>query len=131
MSNLATTATVFGVNSDGVQDTFVHLPEALSIGWAVSTSRGLNLGLVPTFFDPLPCVQGYGGTTLRPGTATSPGRPLNLKAGCTAGSGNVRGPQHVAGRAAPAARQTDRAGRPAAARILVAQSLGDLMGGQE
>ncbi|MCL2542299.1 MAG: MCE family protein [Nocardioidaceae bacterium] len=131
MSNLATTATVFGVDSDGVRDTFVHLPEALSIGWAVSTSRGLNLGLVPTFFDPLPCTQGYAGTTLRSGTTTGPGRPLNLKAGCTARAGNVRGPQHLASRAVPGMRQTGRAGRPTAARILVARSLGDLMGGQE
>ena len=45
-----------------------QLPVAVSIGGSVITPHGLNLGLVPTFFDPLPCTSGYGGT------ATS-GRP--------------------------------------------------------
>lgn len=99
MSNLTSTATIVGVNADGVRDALVHLPEAVSIGYGVTGGRGLDLGLVPTFFSPLPCTEGYGSTTTRPGTDTTPGRPFNTRAGCTAprSEGNVRGPQAVAG----------------------------------
>lgn len=121
MGNLVTTAQVFGTHSAGVEDTMIRLPEAISIGWAITGSRGTNLGLVPSFFDPLPCVSGYGGTPLRPGTDTSDGAPLNTRAGCTlppsSGVG-VRGPGAV-----PAAKP--------AARLDVADSLGDLLGGDE
>lgn len=122
MANLVSTAQVFGTNAAGVEDTLVRAPEAVSVGWAVSGSRGMNMGLVPTFFDPLPCVQGYGGTPLRPGTDTSPGAPLNTDAGCTASGSsgvNVRGPGSV------------KHGSSGAARIDVARSLGDLLGGAQ
>lgn len=121
MANLVSTAQVFGTNSAGVEDTMIRLPEAISIGWAITGSRGMNLGLVPSFFDPLPCVAGYGGTSLRPGTDTAPGAPLNTRAGCTTppSSGvGVRGPKAI-----PATRP--------AARLDVADSLGDLLGGEE
>jgi phospholipid/cholesterol/gamma-HCH transport system substrate-binding protein len=119
MANLVSTAQVFGTNAAGVEDTLVRAPEAVSVGWAVTGSRGMNIGLVPTFFDPLPCVAGYGGTQKRRGTDTTPGRPFNTAAGCTGGpSGvNVRGP-------GAAARETAR-------RIDVASSLGDLLGGTQ
>ncbi|MFT4286436.1 MlaD family protein [Nocardioides sp.] len=122
MSNLVTTAQVFGTNAAGVEDTLIRVPEAVSVGWAITGSRGINLGLVPTFFDPLPCTDGYGGTTLRKGTDTSAGAPLNTDAGCTASTSSgvdVLGPQALAD------------GAPAAARVDVARSLGDLLGGVE
>ncbi|WP_377324499.1 MlaD family protein [Pimelobacter simplex] len=99
MNNLVSTATVFGVNSAGVRDAMVRLPEAVSIGWATTSGRGVSLGMVPTFFNPLPCVTGYSGTTQRRGTVTDEGPPLNTRAGCTAPrrEGNVRGPQAVKG----------------------------------
>jgi phospholipid/cholesterol/gamma-HCH transport system substrate-binding protein len=129
MSNLVSTATIFGVNSRGVEDTMIHLPEAVSVGWSINTANGLNMGLVPTFFDPLPCVEGYGGTDNRPGTETGPGRPLNKQAGCAAprSKGNVRGSQAVPGAA------TDRpaTGPAATADITVVEDLGALMGGSE
>lgn len=121
MSNLVSTAQVFGTNSAGVQDALYRVPEAVSIGWAVNGSKGLDLGLAQTYFDPLPCTSGYGGTTVRPGLDTSTGRPFNTNAGCTAApdSGtNVRGPKS-APRPKPAA----------AARVSVPDSMGDLMGG--
>ena len=121
MSNLVSTAQVFGTNAAGVQDALYRVPEAVSIGWAVNGSKGLDLGLAQTYFDPLPCTSGYGGTTVRPGLDTSTGRPFNTNAGCTAApdSGtNVRGPKS-APRPKPAA----------AARVSVPDSMGDLMGG--
>lgn len=98
MANLVTPAQVFGVNASGVQDAMARLPEALSIGWAINSSQGLNMGLAQTYFDPLPCTKGYEKTTLRPGVETSEGKPFNLEAGCTnapSSGKNVRGPKSV------------------------------------
>ncbi len=124
MSNLVSTAQVFGTNSQGVEDALIRIPEAISVGWAVNSSKGLNLGLAPTFFDPLPCVAGYGGTQLRQGTDTSAGRPFNKRARCTADprSGtNVRGP-HVLPKKSTGSGAT---------KVTVPSTLGDLMGGSE
>ncbi|MGJ9422539.1 MlaD family protein [Aeromicrobium sp. CF3.5] len=124
MGNLVSTAQVFGVNSAGVEDALIRVPEALSVGWTVAGSRGIDLGLVTSFFDPLPCTAGYGGTQRRAGLDTSEGRPFNTAAGCTAdpvSGSNVRGPQSLPGRTSDAP--------PAAARVGVADSLSDLMGG--
>ncbi|MFD1826120.1 MULTISPECIES: MlaD family protein [Mumia] len=124
MSNLVSTAQVFGTNSQGVEDALIRIPEAISIGWAVNGSKGLNLGLTPTFFDPLPCVAGYGGTELREGTDTSAGKPFNKKARCTASpsSGkNVRGPHSL----------PKKSNGSAAAKVTVPSTMGDLLGGSE
>jgi len=124
MSNLVSTAQVFGTNADGVKETMIRLPEGISITYAVMTSKGMQSGLEPTFFTPEPCVKGYEGTTMRGGLDTSPGKPFNTKAGCTmpTSSGvDVRGPQAVLGK-----------GKKHASRATVvnsADSLGDLMGG--
>lgn len=125
MNNLVSTATVFGVNSFGVRDAMIKLPEAVSIGWATTSGQGISLGLVPTFFDPLPCTDGYSGTTRRRGTDTTDG-PLNKRAGCTAprSEGNVRGPQAV-----PESTPRVAPGPGRVADIDVADDLGDLMGG--
>ncbi len=117
MANLVTPAQVFGINASGVEDAMIRLPEAFSIGWAVTSSQGYNLGLAQTYFDPLPCTTGYGGTTVRPGLEESGGKPFNLEAGCSLSpsSGvNVRGPKSV--KSAPPVR------------MRVATSLGELMG---
>src|SRR5690606_32344621 len=59
MANLITPAQVFGVNASGVEDAMIRMPEAFSIGWAINSSQGLNMGLAQTYFDPLPCTSGY------------------------------------------------------------------------
>lgn len=121
MSNLVSTAQVFGTNSAGVEDALVRVPEAISVGWAVNGSKGLDLGLAQTYFDPLPCTSGYGETSVRPGLDTSTGQPFNTKAGCTAApssGSNVRGPK-----SAP------RPKASVASRVSVPDSMGDLMGG--
>src|SRR5699024_6079677 len=73
MSNLVTPAQIFGTNAAGVEDALIRLPEAVSIGWYVNGSDGLNLGLAQTYFDPLPCTNGYGGTQVRQGVDTKAG----------------------------------------------------------
>ncbi|MGH1562161.1 MlaD family protein [Mumia sp. DW29H23] len=123
MSNLVSTAQVFGTNANGVEDALIRAPEAISVGWAVNGSKGMNLGLATTFFDPLPCTSGYGGTTKRPGTDASTGKPFNTKAKCTAApsSGtNVRGPNAL---------PKSGGKSPAAAKVTVPDTLGDLLGG--
>lgn len=124
MTNLVSTAEVFGTNSAGVQDAMIRMPQALSIGYAVTSSQGANMGLVPTFFDPLPCTTGYAGTQVRTGLDTSAGKPFNLAAGCTGNprSGtDPRGPMAVLGGSSGAAR--------VAPRIDTVDSMSDLYGG--
>lgn len=123
MTNLVTTAQIFAVNAAGVEGALIRLPKAISIGWAVTGSKGIQMGLAQTYFDPLPCTQGYQGTEMRPGLATSKGEPFNLDAGCTmpTSSGtNVRGPMAV----------PDKIAQPGPrARVGMADTLADLMGG--
>jgi phospholipid/cholesterol/gamma-HCH transport system substrate-binding protein len=99
MGHLVPLSTIFGTHAVGVEDAMIHLPEAVSVGWSIAGDRGLRLGLVPTFFSPWPCVQGYGGTRLHRGTDATVS-PFNTAAGCTAplsSGSNVRGPQHLPG----------------------------------
>lgn len=119
MNNLVPTATTFGDNATDLKDSLIRAPEAFSIGWAINTPKGLNLGLVPTFFDPLPCTAGYAGTQLRTGLDTSAGQPLNLQAGCQSSS-DVLGPAAL-GKVSTTG--TTRG------RVSTADSLADLMGG--
>ena len=98
LASLLTTSTVVAQGEDGLRTVLVQLPVDVSIGNSVIVPQGINVGLVPSFFDPLPCTRGYGDTTKRPGSATTPGPPLNTAAGCTAppGSGqDERGTQNA------------------------------------
>ncbi|MEX0426186.1 MlaD family protein [Nocardioides sp. DS6] len=126
MNNLVPTATTFGDNAAGIRDTMVRAPEAFSIGWAISGSKGMNMGLIPTFFDPLPCTQGYAGTQMRTGLTTTAGKPLNLQAGCTTTKGNVMGPASL-GASSTSTSTADKV----KAKVTVPDSLADLMGGQQ
>jgi len=126
MSNLVTTAQVFGANADGVKETMIKLPEGISITYAVMSSKGMLSGAQLSFFNPLPCVEGYESTQMRPGTDTSPGKPFNTKAGCTApvSSGtNVRGPMAVLG-----GKKGSKSSRTTT--VSSADSMEDLMGGK-
>lgn len=98
LSNLLTTSVVFLAQKDGVREVLAQYPVAVSIGGLVTTPQGINVGLVPTFFDPLPCTAGYGGTHVRTGTDTSGNPPLNTAAHCSlspsTGTG-IRGSQNA------------------------------------
>jgi phospholipid/cholesterol/gamma-HCH transport system substrate-binding protein len=98
LSNLLTTSAVFLAGKDGVRELLVKLPVAVTIGGAVITPQGINVGLVPTFFDPLPCIAGYQGTKVRAGLSTSGNPALNTAATCTAPAStgsDLRGSQHA------------------------------------
>lgn len=123
MSNLVSTAQVFGVNADSVKETMIKLPEGISITYAVMTSKGMKSGAQLSFFNPLPCTKGYESTTMVEGTDTRPGKPFNTKAGCTEplSSGiNVRGPEAVLGKKHATSSRTT---------VSSADSMEDLMGG--
>ncbi|WP_295701987.1 MlaD family protein [Lapillicoccus sp.] len=132
MGNLLTTAQVFSANSAGLQGVYVRVPQAISAGYNIIGPDGLKVGLVTTFFDPLPCTSGYGGTALRPPTDTSAGQPLNQQARCTAPASSgtdVRGIGPAL--AASTAAGTLGAGGTGAQTIInPVSSLADLMGGQ-
>ncbi|GAB3070820.1 MCE family protein [Nocardioides zeae] len=134
LTNLVTPAQVFGVNSAGVEDLMIRLPDAVSAGWAVTSTGSLNLSLVPNFANPLPCTTGYEGTPRRAGDATG-GGAFDTDAGCTLTSGpsNVRGPGAVPSNlddlAVPVDPGTARPTGGAPVVIRDATSLEDLMGG--
>ncbi|WP_170185550.1 MCE family protein [Lapillicoccus jejuensis] len=123
MGNLVTTAQVFSANSAGLQGVYVRLPAAVSAAHAVVGQDGLKVGLVTSFFQPLPCTNGYGGTTARPPTDTSAGPGVNAGAACvpTSPDSDVRGSQ-----AALAA--ADRTRLPIGT-VSGATTLADLLGG--
>ncbi|HET9896776.1 MAG TPA: MlaD family protein [Streptosporangiaceae bacterium] len=82
IANLLTTSEVGGARVSAVNELLSGVPAALAD--VSSTLRGgdLNVSLSLTFFNPLPCTLGYGGTVHRNGLDTSAGPPLNTKAAC-------------------------------------------------
>jgi phospholipid/cholesterol/gamma-HCH transport system substrate-binding protein len=98
IANLLTTAQITLTRGAALEETFSALPAAIAAGSTVITTKGSQFGVALTFFNPLPCTQGYQGTKVRNGLDTSPGPPLNTHARCTspASSGiNVRGSAHA------------------------------------
>jgi phospholipid/cholesterol/gamma-HCH transport system substrate-binding protein len=76
------------------------LPAAVAIGSTAINGKGAQVGVALTFFDPLPCTAGYGGTTYLNGLDTASNPPLNTSAYCAspASSGiDVRGSAHAPG----------------------------------
>jgi phospholipid/cholesterol/gamma-HCH transport system substrate-binding protein len=98
LTNLLSTSQVLLANKNGLRELFVNLPVAITDVGAVITPNGINTGLVPTFFDPLPCVSGYGGTQQRSGLDTAGDPGLNTSAQCDASTSsgtNLHGSQHA------------------------------------
>ncbi|MEO5874669.1 MAG: MlaD family protein [Streptosporangiaceae bacterium] len=94
VANLLTTSDVLLTRTRGMEQLLVKAPAAVAAGSSVVGSGKLNLGLVTTFFNPLPCTRGYGGTTYRNGLDLSRGPALNTAARCTMAPStgvNVRG----------------------------------------
>lgn len=97
VTNLLTTSNVFLAQPNNLKAMLAKLPVAVTIGGSVITTSGLNAGLIPTFFDPLPCVSGYDTTKVFPGQTTTTA-PFNTAAKCTASPStgiDVRGSQNA------------------------------------
>ncbi|MGW7053014.1 MCE family protein [Streptomyces sp. NPDC054887] len=100
LANLLTTSEVAVTRQHGIQEFLVTMPAVVAAGSTAVTTQGVSLGMSVTFFSPLPCTAGYGGTTYRNGLDLSAPPALNTRARCTApaSSGvNVRGSAHAPG----------------------------------
>jgi phospholipid/cholesterol/gamma-HCH transport system substrate-binding protein len=84
IANLLTTSEVTLTRGKALDEALSALPAAVAAGSTVITAQGARFGVALTFFNPLPCTAGYGGTVYRNGLDTSPGPPLNTSAQCTA-----------------------------------------------
>jgi phospholipid/cholesterol/gamma-HCH transport system substrate-binding protein len=109
IANLLTTSQLTLTRGAALEETFSALPAAIAAGSTVITTKGARFGVALTFFNPLPCTDGYQGTKIRNGLDTSPGPPLNTNARCTSppstgidvrGSANAPAPSSGAGLAA-------------------------------
>jgi phospholipid/cholesterol/gamma-HCH transport system substrate-binding protein len=115
IANLLTTSDVSLTRGKALQELLSALPADIAIGSTVINGKGARFGVALTFFNPLPCVAGYGGTRYRNGLETSPGT-LNTAARCglPASSGvDVRGSAN-----APSGGGVPPAARPGLARLL-------------
>ena len=93
LANLLTTADVAVTRQAGIQELLIKLPAVAAAGSTAINGTGAHMSMAVTFFQPLPCIEGYGGTVHHSGTDTSAGA-WNTAAGCTepASSGtDVRG----------------------------------------
>ncbi|HEY1617423.1 MAG TPA: MlaD family protein [Streptosporangiaceae bacterium] len=115
IANLLTTSELTGTRLTDLNELFSVLPAAVAAGSTVISAQGAKFGMALTFFDPLPCVAGYGGTQYQNGLDTLPA-PLNTSAACSlpASSGiDVRGSAH-----APSGGPVPNPARPGLARLL-------------
>ncbi|RAY11026.1 ABC transporter substrate-binding protein [Actinomadura craniellae] len=128
LANLLTTSDLLFTRYQGMEELLVKVPAAVAAGSTVVGGGKLNFGMVTTFFDPLPCTRGYGGTRYRNGLDTSRGPALNTAARCTmpASSGvNVRGAGNAPrGRALPPPARPGSVGMNASARSALPGALG-------
>ncbi|EID53308.1 MCE family protein [Saccharomonospora xinjiangensis] len=94
LANLLTTSRLFSARVDGLEHLFVMLPKATAATSAALDGDEFSVAL--TFFDPLPCLAGYGDTEYRSGEDTGD-TPFNTAAACSLPSGTVpaRTSQHV------------------------------------
>lgn len=97
IANLLTTSEVTLTRGKALEELLSALPAAIAIGSTVINEAGSQFGVALTFFDPLPCTTGYGGTAFRNGLVTSPA-PVNTGARCDEPSSSgidVRGSAHA------------------------------------
>ena len=116
IANLLTTSEVTLTRGAALDELLSALPAAVAVGSTAVTSKGATFGLALTFFNPLPCTAGYGGTVYLNGLDTSPDAPLNTGAYCakSAKSGvDVRGSAH-----APSGGGVPPAAQPGMAQLL-------------
>ncbi|MDJ1642558.1 MCE family protein [Streptomyces pakalii] len=94
VANLLTTSEVAVTRQRGLEEILVKLPAVAAAGASAVDDDGARFGMSVTFFEPLPCTAGYGGTVYRNGLDTSAGPAVNTAARCTSSPGtgiNVRG----------------------------------------
>ncbi|MFG3100716.1 MCE family protein [Streptomyces sp. NPDC048182] len=98
LANLLTTSDVAVTRQRGIEELLVKYPAAVSAGATAVQGGTMKLGLAVTFFKPLPCTAGYGGTRYRNGLDLGTAPALNTGAACTAPASSgvdVRGSAHA------------------------------------
>ncbi|MFB7497965.1 MCE family protein [Streptomyces sp. NPDC056161] len=98
LANLLTTSEIAVTRQRGIEELLVKYPAAVSAGATAVDGGKVNFGMAVTFFKPLPCTAGYGGTRYRDGLDLGTAPPLNTDASCTASAAsgkNVRGSAHA------------------------------------
>lgn len=80
-ANLLTTSEVTLTRGKALDELLSALPADVAIGSTVINSHGARFGIALTFFNPLPCIAGYG-TKYRNGLDITPGS-LNTSAQCS------------------------------------------------
>jgi phospholipid/cholesterol/gamma-HCH transport system substrate-binding protein len=102
LANLTTTSDVLKNRAPVFDELAARLPAVVAAANSMIAKRGdqyvLNFGMVPTFFNPEPCTDGYGGTPYRNGNDLSAGKPFNTAARCASPPStgkNVRGSANV------------------------------------
>ncbi|MFD3652983.1 MCE family protein [Streptomyces sp. NPDC058620] len=94
VANLLTTSEVAVTRQRGLEELLVKLPAVAAAGASAVDDEGARFGMSVTFFEPLPCTAGYGGTAYRNGLDTKPPASVNTRARCASSPGtgiNVRG----------------------------------------
>lgn len=110
LANLLTTSDIAVTRQDGIREFLVQVPKVVAAGSTAITPQGARFSMAATFFSPLPCTSGYGGTAYRNGLVTTPpATAFNTAARCTAPASSgidVRGSAHAPdGGGVPAAAQ--------------------------
>ncbi|MFI0899340.1 MCE family protein [Streptomyces sp. NPDC020983] len=104
LANLLTTSDIAVTRQSGIEEYLVTVPAVVAAGSTAVDASGMHFGQAVTFFSPLPCTSGYGGTAYRPGLDTSsPKTAFNTAARCTAPASSgidVRGSAHAPGNGA-------------------------------
>lgn len=83
IANLLTTSEVTLTRGAALEELLSALPADVAAGSTAITAKGARFGVALTFFTPLPCTAGYGGTVYRNGLNTAPAPPVNTGARCT------------------------------------------------
>ncbi|WP_441248884.1 MlaD family protein [Kitasatospora sp. McL0602] len=94
LANLLTTSDLAVTRQHGIEELLVRLPAVAAAGATAVDDKGAHIGMAVTFFSPLPCTSGYGGTTRRNGLDTGPAPAFNTAAHCASAPGtgvDVRG----------------------------------------
>jgi phospholipid/cholesterol/gamma-HCH transport system substrate-binding protein len=82
IANLINIADLAQTRETGITEFLSASPAAIAAGSSVITGDGANFGLIPTFFNPSECTDGYGGAGQPDSTNTAP-VPMNTSASCT------------------------------------------------
>jgi phospholipid/cholesterol/gamma-HCH transport system substrate-binding protein len=82
IANLVNIADLAQSRETGITEFLSASPAAIAAGSSVITGDGANFGLIPTFYNPSECTDGYGGAG-QPDSGNTAPVPMNTNAACT------------------------------------------------